>query len=476
MREKIVTDEMIEGIAIVDYQWKCLYVNKIKAGETQISYDDMVGRIIFQKLIGGESSILFKLCQSVMSDRIPQQAEKEFTYSNGSKHWFWVSVAPIPEGIFIQSMDITGKKLEEKKVLELLQFAECRTAELIAIIESIPDAVFVGTSNGVSLCNAKALKLLGANSLDDLKIKPGALAKKLNFRQPDPEPPLKEKELRVNRALKGETFEEEVVTTNVLTGEDLIIRVAGAPVMHNGKIIAAVTVESDITEKKQIERMIKASLKEKEVLLRELYHRTKNNMQVISSLLSLKAASIKDKEMIIILNDMMNRIMTIAQIHDMLHQSDDLTQIDLGDYITTIVNLLNKSFSDTTEKIKIKLELEQINVHIDTAIYCGLVVNELITNSLKYAFPGDRKGNILVKLSKPEDKIELHVSDDGIGFVLKKIYEGRLGLQIIRLIVEEQLNGKINIQSKNGISVNLCFYDNKYESRKINTLELKNEF
>jgi len=326
MNEQIVADNMIEGIAIINFEWQCLYIYEANGGRARIFPDDMIGRKIFDDVLGDESSIFFKLCQGVMNDLIPQRVEKEYTLTDGSKHWFQVNVAPINEGIIVQS--------------------------------------------------------------------------------------------------------------------------------------------SDITEKKREERLFKESLKEKEVLLRELYHRTKNNMQVISTLFSLKASSLKDEEMKIILNDMMNRFQTIAKIHDMLHESTDLTQVDLSKYILNIINLLRGSFLDNTERISIKKELEEIKVHIDTAISCGLIINELITNSLKYAFPGDRKGEILVKLAKPDDKIELCFSDNGIGFEKKETHEGKLGLQIFQLIAENQLKAETKLHVKNGVTVNLRFRDKKHERSK----------
>jgi two-component sensor histidine kinase len=325
MNELIRADNMIEGIAIINYNWKYLYIYESNGGRARIFPDDMVGRIIFEEALNDESSIFFKLCRSVMTDRIPQQVEKKYTLSDGSAHWFQVNAAPIPEGIIMQS--------------------------------------------------------------------------------------------------------------------------------------------SDITEKKETERLFKASLKEKEVQLRELSHRTKNNMQIISSLFSLKASSLKDLDMKIIFNDMTNRIKTIAKIHDMLNESNDITNIDLSKYILNIINLLSKSFLDNTERISIKKELEEIKVHIDTAISCGLIINELITNSLKYAFPGERRGEILVKLTKPDDRIELSISDNGIGFENKEIKEGKMGYQIFHLIAENQLEAETKLRIKNGVSVNLRFKDNRYERR-----------
>ena len=323
MNEQIVADNMIEGIGIINFEWKYLYIYEANGGRARIFPDDLIGRILFDEVLSDESSIFFKLCQSVMRDRIPLQVEKEYTLTDGSKHCFRVNAAPISEGIIIQS--------------------------------------------------------------------------------------------------------------------------------------------SDITDKKEIERLFNSSLKVKDVQLHELYHRTKNNMQIISNLFSLKASSLKDLEMKIIFNDMTNRIKTIAKIHDMLNESNDLTNIDLSKYILNIINLLSKSFLDNTERISIKKELEEIKVHIDTAISCGLIINELITNSFKYAFPGDRKGQILVKLSKPDDKIELSVSDNGIGFEKKEKHEGKMGFQIFHLIAENQLAAETKLHINNGVSVNLRFKDNRQE-------------
>jgi two-component sensor histidine kinase len=320
MNKQIVTNNLIEGIAIINFEWKYLYIYEANDGRARIFSDDMIGRKIFDEIQKDESSILFKLCQSVMNDRIPLGVETEYTLSDGSKHQFQVEAAPIPEGIIIQS--------------------------------------------------------------------------------------------------------------------------------------------TDITEKKQAERLVEASLKEKEILLRELNHRTKNNMHVIASLLSLKASALKDDETRNILNDMMNRIKTIANIHDMLNYSNDLNQVDLSEYILNIINLLSTSFLENTERISIKKELEEIKVHVDTAISCGLIINELITNSLKYAFPGDRKGEIVIKLAKPDDKIELCISDNGIGFEKKESHEGKLGLQIFQLIAENKLKAETKLHINNGVKVSLRFRDN----------------
>jgi PAS domain S-box-containing protein len=224
----------------------------------------------------------------------------------------------------------------------------------------------------------------------------------------------------------------------------------------------------DITEQRRVEETIRASLKEKEVLLRELYHRTKNNMQVISSLIGLKSASIKDDQMINILHDMKNRIQTIALVHQKLYQSQNLSRVDLKEYITDLVNLLVSSYADIQDKITFTLNLENINVLIDTAVPCGLIINELISNSFKHAFPGDRKGNICVQLKKlEEDTIELVISDNGIGIPVgfNLLDKNTLGMQVFYNIATGQLMGDVKVESNNGLIFTIHFKDVSYEER-----------
>jgi two-component sensor histidine kinase len=208
--------------------------------------------------------------------------------------------------------------------------------------------------------------------------------------------------------------------------------------------------------------------KEKEVLLRELYHRTKNNMQVISSLLGIKADLSSDESVKSILNDMGGRIRTISLVHQKLYQSKNLSRIDLSDYIRDLANLLIDSFSSLSSRVSLNLNLENVNVLIDTAIPCGLIINELITNSLKYAFPGDLEGEIIIRLHKTKDDlITLNISDNGIGIPDgKDIYNGEtLGIQLLTSIVEHQLLGKILFDCNKGVSCTISFKDSLFMER-----------
>ena len=223
-----------------------------------------------------------------------------------------------------------------------------------------------------------------------------------------------------------------------------------------------------MTESKIAEQTIRASLKEKEVLLRELYHRTKNNMQVISSLIGLKSASIKDTEMINILHEMRNRIQTIALVHQKLYQSQNLSRVDLEEYITDLVHLLANSYLAEISNVTFTLNLENVNVLIDTAVPIGLIINELISNSFKHAFPGNRAGNICVQLRKLEQEtIELIISDNGVGVPdgFDFMSNNTLGMQLFNTIAVDQLMGDIKIDSDHGLKFTIHFKDTSYEER-----------
>jgi PAS domain S-box-containing protein len=217
-----------------------------------------------------------------------------------------------------------------------------------------------------------------------------------------------------------------------------------------------VSIKNDITARVE-------ALEEKKVLLKELYHRTKNNMQVVSSLLNLKKSLVQDQQITNILEEMGNRIMSMSLVHQKLYQSQNLSSLDLKEYITDFAGLIIKSYSSFNETISLTLDLESICVEIDTAIPFGLVLNELITNSLKYAFPDDMKGEIIIRLYKPEpDVIELIVSDNGIGIKGDIDFEhcDTLGMQLLKYIGEGQLNGQVNYETQNGVKYTLRFRNN----------------
>lgn len=208
--------------------------------------------------------------------------------------------------------------------------------------------------------------------------------------------------------------------------------------------------------------------REKTILLQELYHRTKNNMQVIRSMLMLQAAKYSNEQIQELVQDTGNRIQTMALVHQMLYQSKDLSNINVKDYIGQLSEQIFQSYQDSSHKISFVLKIEEISLLIDTAIPLGLVLNELISNSLKYAFPGEQKGKITIKISrKSSKKIELYFFDNGVGvsdeFDFSK--QKTLGIKMIKGIVEQQMDGVVRFEKTKGLTCHIEFSDTLYEER-----------
>ncbi len=216
---------------------------------------------------------------------------------------------------------------------------------------------------------------------------------------------------------------------------------------------------TDISINKQIEDKLKISLKEKNILLKEIHHRVKNNLQIISSLLRLQARKIQYPEILDIFRDSQNRVRAMAMIHEKLYQSTEFAKIKICDYINSLTNNLLLSYR-ASGLIKIKLEIEEIYLKIDTSIICGLIVNELVSNSIKHAFTKYNNSNIkIIFTTLGDDKYLLKISDNGIGINRDYLHQERtIGLQLVWNLVE-QIEGSITCEVKSGTSFEIIFFE-----------------
>ncbi|MFO7446352.1 MAG: histidine kinase dimerization/phosphoacceptor domain -containing protein, partial [Ignavibacteriaceae bacterium] len=230
-------------------------------------------------------------------------------------------------------------------------------------------------------------------------------------------------------------------------------------------------LSQEIVERKKAEAKVHTSLEEKEVLLKEIHHRVKNNLQVISSLLYLQSTKVKDKETLNLFEDSQNRIKSMALIHEKLYQSKDFADINFFEYVHGLLQHLNRSYKKTGLPVKTVIDMKEINLSLDTAISCGLIVNELVTNAYKYAFPPDWVSQhiqedglqIKIKMEKgKENKYILTVSNNGISIPenldIKKV--NSLGLKLVSSMVQ-QLDGSIEISRDTGTQFKISFEDIK---------------
>jgi PAS domain S-box-containing protein len=220
------------------------------------------------------------------------------------------------------------------------------------------------------------------------------------------------------------------------------------------RIIGTTGTLNDITARKEAEDRIAASLREKELLLKEVNHRVKNNMQVICSLLNLQAGQVEDAAVREMFAEAQNRIASMALVHEKLYQSSDLGQIDFADYLRELTDNLKGLQGSRTRNIRLELATPPLRLGIDTAIPCGLIINELVTNAYKHAFPNDGVGRVAIALERVNgSQLRLEVTDDGRGlppgFDLQQTRS--LGLKLVNTLAR-QLRGTLEVQSGRGAS------------------------
>jgi PAS domain S-box-containing protein len=227
------------------------------------------------------------------------------------------------------------------------------------------------------------------------------------------------------------------------------------------KPIAFMATSRDITHHKEAEKKIKESLKEKEILLKEIHHRVKNNLQIISSLLSLQSMYVMDEETKALIMESQNRVKSMAMIHERLYQSQDLAHINFGSYLKSLIENFFSSYM-IKGSINPILEVEDVILDINTAIPLGLISNEIISNSFKHAFPGDLEGEIKIKLVDQGENYILTIGDNGVGFPQDFDYQNTssLGMQLINSL-STQIGGNLEIKVNNGTIFKLTFPKNQ---------------
>lgn len=248
-------------------------------------------------------------------------------------------------------------------------------------------------------------------------------------------------------AFAGKT-EEFIISREKQDGSKIYLQFVLYPIRDANNEVNEVSVLGiDITENKMNEERITQSLKEKEVLLKEVHHRVKNNMQVISSILNLQSSYVTDSYALNLLKESQNRIKTMAYIHESLYQNKTFSSINFSEYITTLTNNILHSYTASIQKVKLVMDLQKIILNLDISIPAGLIINELVTNAIKHAFNDEKEGNIYINLNSKDNVLFLEVSDDGSGFPAEVDFKNTnsLGLQLVNTLIE-QLNGTIELK------------------------------
>ncbi|HHW05274.1 MAG TPA: histidine kinase dimerization/phosphoacceptor domain -containing protein [Methanothermobacter sp.] len=267
----------------------------------------------------------------------------------------------------------------------------------------------------------------------------------LGFILPERIKEIKEKLKIIEKGSEVKPYETKLLDSK---GNEHYVRVFSRLVKIGGDDLLIVVIE-DLTDIKKTQKELEKTVKEKELLIKETYHRVKNNLMIISSLLSLQSRYLKDKRALELFKESENRARSMALIHERLYRSSNLKEIDIAEYLQTVASGIFNSYA--IPGIKLNLDLDKVKMDVELAIPIGLIVNELVTNSLKHAFPEGAEGEVNLKLKSLNDEILLEVSDNGVGFPDSLDWQktSSLGLQLVKSL-SDQINADVEMISDDG--------------------------
>lgn len=357
-------------------------------------------------------------------------------------------------GISTIARNITQRKKAEIALRESEKFLD-------NVVENIPNMIFVKNADDLSFKKVNKIgELYFGHPRDDLVGKSD-----YDFFPKNEADFFTQKDREVLQRGKLLDIPEETIDTRDL-GQRLLHTKKIPLLDEEGNPQYLLGIAEDITELKQTENELKKSLRMKEALLSEIHHRVKNNMQIISSLLNLQTGYVHEDETRSVLLDSQSRVKSMAMIHEKLYVADDLSHVNFKEYAEKLVLDIFYTYGIQIGTIEPILNLEDIELNMETAIPLGLILNELIINSLKYAFPGDKTGSITAQLRAINGKFILTVADDGIGFPEDIDFEtiDSLGLQLVKNLVS-QIDGEITLDKSHGTEFKITFKELKYKER-----------
>ncbi len=452
-----------EGVCMVDPDNRIVFINARGAAMFGYTPEEMLGQSIALVLFPEDNE--FAQAQLALHRRgIAAQFDLRFRRRDATPCWMLMSASPMMDaqnnyaGAFAMFADITERKQTER-VLAATQ------KQLAAILNSVQDSVSVTDAHGKMIyANEVSARIAGYTSSAEMleHYRPDQLSGLFEFFDEQGKP-LSPEQLPNRRARRGETAVPLVIRYRTLaTGLESWGWFHATPIFNAQRELEfVVTVIQDITALKAKELALEAALAEKQVMLREIFHRVKNNLQIVSSLLNLQAHHYPDAPTHTALLDAYSRVRAMTLIHEKLYQSPNLARIDFAEYSRHLGAFLWRSYRINPALIALDIQAADVWLEIDQAVPCGLILNELISNALKHAFPNQRAGRVIVELARQEPHlIALTVRDDGIGmsadFALAATTS--LGLQLVQTLVN-QLGGTVQVPPTPGACFQIQFPD-----------------
>lgn len=438
------------GLILIEASGRWLFVNPAFTQITGYTLEDIPdGRAWFNRAFPDEKKRkeVSQLWKKDYQEGITKDREFEIVCKDGQKKWLEMRSSFRPDGTVV----VTLHDISERKSLE--QAKKESETYYRALLEAIPDMVVITDPEGyITYASEITARFLGYESAQELVGKNNQ-----DFFAPEDLGKIQQ----IGPLITTQGFLSPIIAGIIKKNrEKRVVEISSSVVRISGQQPAAyIGIMRDITERINLEANLRQMLREKEVLIREIHHRVKNNLQLIHSLLRLQVYHNASPEVKTALKDTLSRVRAIALIYESLLRSERLDQINLKTYLDKIVSHLVSLYHKKGKNIQVLLNLEEVSVDLSAAHPCGLIVSELVSNSLKYAFADRSEGTIRITLHKSdEQKITLVVSDDGVGlpadFDFKKATS--FGWQIVHDLVR-QLNATLTWKSDGGTEVAVTF-------------------
>jgi PAS domain S-box-containing protein len=499
-RYRSIIETAQEGVWLLDENANTTYVNQAMAEMLGYTIDEMIGEPLFN-FMDDEGKIDAAKKMEKRRDGVKEVHDFRFLHKNGSDVWTIISTNPFFDknegfiGVLGMLNDITDRKMAEEEIKNQITLTNSINIVLKNSIKAENDVEvalnFLKIAEEITSSKFGFIKEINEQGKVDILTISDPGWKECQIPQSEAIKMLSGREIvsywgRVLTEGKSQIVnhpEYDPDSVGVPKGHPPIKTFLGVPLLRGGKSIGLIGLANkeegyNHVDQKKIETLavafieslnakradeqIKKSLKDKEILLKEIHHRVKNNLMIISSLLNLQSGYIKDTESQDIFKESQNRARSMALIHERLYQSTDQKKINFGDYIQTLSKELFRAYVADSRLIELDIDVEDIMLDINTTIPLGLILNELITNSLKHAFPEGTSGKVHVDLHLKDDHYEITVKDNGIGFPENIDYENTdtLGLKLVNSLTG-QIDGEIDMEHGEGTTFKIRFVESK---------------